>query len=117
MELIMEMIEAGTDGPTDNTSTYDRAFSSDIERLEKDSVALIMKIKAAKKMLPPEDVIQYWNKMRYICMSRLPDFACDLLAAPASSVPSERMFSVSGLLSSGKNIKLTFKMIFIFFKF
>ena len=104
----MEMLEAGRESSPDNTSSFERAFSTDIERLEKDSATLWMKMKAAKKMQPPEDVIQYWNRMRYSSESRLPDFACDLLAAPASSVPSERLFSISGLLSSGMNISVTF---------
>ena len=60
--------------------------------------------------------VQYWlgsgenfrdtdSSKMIICQSYhtgLVDLALDILATPASSVPSERMFSICGILSSGK---------------
>jgi len=50
----------------------------------------------------PEDPQLYWNRMRPICTTRLADVAADLLTVPASSVPSERLFSVAGVMCAGK---------------
>ena len=40
-------------------------------------------------------------------MTGLPGFAQDLLAVPATSVPSERTFNISGLLSENKMSMIT----------
>ena len=103
MDLLLEMIEDGSVAPDDNISTFDRSFTSDIERLEKDSAAIRALVRAGKAPATVDNPIDYWNRMRYVCDSRLPDFACDLLAAPGSSVPSERTFSACGHMSSGKS--------------
>ena len=99
----MEMIEDGSVAPDDNISTFERVFTSDIERLEKDSAAIRALVRAGKAPGTVDNPIDYWNRMRYVCDSRIPDFACDLLAAPGSSVPSERTFSACGHMSSGKS--------------
>ena len=103
MDLLREMLEDGTVGPDDNMSSFERAFTSDIEHLEKDAAPYRAMVRAGKAPGTVENPIDYWNRMRYVCDSRLPDFACDLLAAPGSSVPSERTFSACGYLSSAES--------------
>ena len=49
-----------------------------------------------------EDPQLYWNRMRPICSTRLADVAADILTIPASSVPSERLFSVAGVICAGE---------------
>ena len=57
----------------------------------------------------PIDPMDFWaREIRYKQFeSELPSVAVDVMDIPASSVPSERLFSISGLLSSGKlfNVK------------
>ena len=57
----------------------------------------------------PIDPIDFWAKALRSKQygSELASVAVDVMAIPASSVPRERLFSFSGLLSSGKlyNIK------------
>ena len=50
----------------------------------------------------PEDPQLYWNRMRPICATRLADVAADILTIPALSVPSERLFSVAGVMCAGE---------------
>ena len=49
----------------------------------------------------PDDPMDFWVKEMKLYTSMLPLLALDVMAIPASSVPSERLFSISGLLSSG----------------
>ena len=52
----------------------------------------------------PMDPLDFWvremNSMEY--ETNIAKLAQDILVIPASSVPSERLFSISGLLSSGE---------------
>ena len=50
----------------------------------------------------PQDPQLYWARMRPICATRLADVAVDLLTCPATSVPSERLFSVAGVMCAGE---------------
>ena len=58
-------------------------------------------IQAGKEQMP-EDPQLYWNRMRAICSTRLADVAADILTIPSSSVPSERLFSVAGVMCAGE---------------
>ena len=49
----------------------------------------------------PVDPMDFWVKEMGQFTLKLPLLALDIMAVPASSVPSERLFSISGLLSSG----------------
>ena len=51
---------------------------------------------------PIDDPLDYWvdNELKYETM--LPMIAQDILCIPATSTPSERLFSASGLLTSGR---------------
>ena len=100
MDLLLDLIQEGEVGNEGNTCVLEQAFNSDIEKLEKDTNQHIEMVKSGKSS-NQEDILEYWNKMRYCSLSKLPDLACNLLVIPASSVPSERLFSISGLLSSG----------------
>ena len=100
-DLLFDLIQEGEVGNQNNTCMIEQAFNADIEKLEKDTAAYVERVKAGKVAEKEEDIIEYWNKMRYCSLSKLPDFACNVLVTPASSVPSERLFSIAGLLSSG----------------
>ena len=66
----------------------------------------------------PEDPQLYWNRMRPICATRLADVAADILTIPASSVPSERLFSVAGVMCAGEQSRILSYlciMLFVFF--
>ena len=86
-------------------SRSDNKLAADFERLEKDAKELFCQTAeavAARKPCPPtEDPLDYWVRMLYLGKSKLSSVACDLLVIPATSVPSERFFSLSGFLSSG----------------
>ena len=58
------------------------------------------------KTCNPTDPMDFWVKELkcYQFESSLSCLALDIMAIPASSVPSERLFSISGLLSSGLNL-------------
>ena len=78
-----------------------RRFASDLDRLKKDSIYALSKLEANKDDVP-DDPIQYWIKVRCLYSTKLPELAADLLCIPASSVPSERLFSVAGVMCAGK---------------
>ena len=86
-------------------STADTKLSADFEVLEKDAKNLFCQTAAAiaaKKPCPPaEDPMDYWIRMLYLGKTQLAAVALDILCIPATSVPSERMFSLCGFLSSG----------------
>ena len=49
----------------------------------------------------PGDPMDFWVKEMGQFTTKLPLLALDVMVIPASSVPSERLFSISGLLCSG----------------
>ena len=81
-------------------------FANDLERLKKDSIDALREHQAANKgkKKRPVDPQLYWARVRCLCSTKLADVAADLLAIPASSVPSERLFSVSGIMCAGEVI-------------
>ena len=103
MDLLYDLIGEGEIGDASKTSAREQAFNSDIERLTMDVNAHVKMIKAGGSKSEPmyKNILEYWNRFRYGALSKLADLACDLLVIPASSVPSERLFSIAGLLSSG----------------
>ena len=66
MDLLLEMLEDGTVAPDDNISTYDRAFSADIERLEKDSAAIRTLVRAGKAPATVDNPIDYLMRQFWI---------------------------------------------------
>ena len=50
------------------------------------------------------DPLMYWQLNENKYKTVLSEFACDTLSSPISSVPSERMFSACGVMSSGDKI-------------
>ena len=80
-------------------------FSADLDRMKKGAAEALRKhrgdIAAGTEQLP-QDPQLYWARMRPICATRLADVAVDLLTCPASSVPSERLFSVAGVMCAGE---------------
>ena len=100
MDLVLDMIQSGEAENIQEVSAFELAYKTDIERLEKDSMMALRKVKATQKEVEG-DVLDYWNQFRYTGQSGLADLACDILVAPATSVSSERMFSSTGSLSSG----------------
>ena len=59
-----------------------------------------------EKTKAPADPMDFWAKehRRKEFLTKLPALALDIMAIPASSVPSERLFNISGMLSSGKPV-------------
>ena len=78
-------------------------FATDLERLKKDSMDALREHQAANKdkKKRPDDPQLYWARVRCVCSTMLADVALDLLTIPSSSVPSERLFSVSGIMCAG----------------
>ena len=109
MDLVMDLISSGAADTMQQVSAFDESFRADIERLERDSAAILQKIRTTGKSPDlSEDILEYWNRFRYSSQTKLPDLACNLLVAPASSVPSERLFSIAGELSSGEEFVFVF---------
>ena len=50
------------------------------------------------------DPLMYWQLNGNKYKTVLSEFACDTLSSPSSSVPSERMFSICGVMSAGDYI-------------
>ena len=76
-------------------------ISADLDRMKRGAMEALRKhrdnTQAGAKQVT-EDPQLYWHRMRPICATRFADLAADLLTAPASSVPSERLFSVAGVM-------------------
>lgn len=106
MDLLMDLIGSGQvqNGTADQVTDLDARFYSDLEILKKDSDATIQKYLRTGKM-EDQDILKYWDRMSYLCGSKLAEAACNILVIPSSSVPSERLFSIAGLMSSGRSIK------------
>ena len=100
MDLVLDMIQSGEADNLEEASAFEIAFTTDIERLERDSMIALQKYKTRGEV-PEGDVLDYWNQFRYTSQSGLADLACDTLVAPAASVSSERLFSSAGSLSTG----------------
>ena len=80
-------------------------FAKDLDRYKKDSVEALAKLQANREKQKPDDPLEYWVMVRCLCSTKLADVACDILCIPASSVPSERLFSVAGVMCAGKNVR------------
>ena len=75
--------------------------------LKKDALEAVAKHQAHKRAGKEQDLqdpLEYWAEMQSICATRLAHVAADLLTIPASSVPSERLFSVSGVMCAGEHV-------------
>ena len=92
-----------------------------MDRLKKDALAAVAKHQAHKragKEQELQDPLEYWAEMQSICATRLAEVAADLLTIPAMSVPSERLFSVSGVMCAGEHvIKMSSGHLDIFIRF
>ena len=76
-----------------------------MDRVKKGALEAVAKHQANKragKEQQLEDPLDYWAEMQSICATRLAHVAADLLTIPATSVPSERLFSVSGVMCAGE---------------
>ena len=83
MDLILDLFQSGEADHVKEISTFELAFKTDIEQLEKDSMLALQKFKTTRKA-PEGDVLNCWKE------SRLPDLACDdtLVALAAQSAYS-----------------------------
>ena len=78
-----------------------------MDRLKKGALEAVAKHQADKRAGKEQqlvDPLDYWAEMQSICATRLAYVAADLLTIPATSVPSERLFSVSGVMCAGEHI-------------
>ena len=62
------------------------------------SASAKMEDKGQLKTNNPTNPMDFWAKQMKNCETSLAQLAVDVMAIPASSVPSERFFSISGLL-------------------
>ena len=90
-----------------------------MERVKKGALEAVAKHQADKKAgkgQQLEDPLEYWAEMQSLCATRLAHVATDLLTIPATSVPSERLFSVSGVMCAGDHIIMssTLRTLFVF---
>ena len=82
-------------------------FSDDMDRVKKGALEALAKHQTdqrAGKKMELVDPMVFWVEMQSLCTSKLADVAVDLLSIPATSVPSERLFSVSGVLCAGEHV-------------
>lgn len=54
----------------------------------------------------PDDAVKFW-KNRMLSYGNLAHVACNIVSAPASQAYVERIFSISGLLSSGRRNRMS----------
>ena len=94
-------------------SLLERQFRKDMEILELDALSTLesLRKKEESEKILKEDPTLYWMIKEEKYNTKLPCLALGLLSAPSSSVPSERLFSVASLLSSG-NIFSTISIIY-----
>ena len=90
-----------------SSSTFnllERKFRKDMEILELDAESTLEELQTQRntEKIVHEDPTLYWTLKEEKYNTKLPILACDLLAAPSSSVPSERLFSIASLLSAGR---------------
>ena len=77
-----------------------------MDRVKKGALEAVAKHQADRRAGKEQELVDplvYWVEMQSICTTRLADVAVDLLTIPATSVPSERLFSVSGLMCAGEH--------------
>ena len=88
----------------------EKTLNKDKDTLLLEAASKLLEVQTAteenKLFLMNEDPIEYWNQNKKKYSSRLPIVARNLLAVSPSSVPSERLFSIASLLSSGISIFL-----------
>ena len=94
------------------THTIHQMVVTDLETCKKEMMAIMEK--TFEENSEWADPMMHWEVSRDKYKTALPDLALDILATPASSVPSERMFSICGLLSSGKGERKYFIFVFQF---
>ena len=78
MDLLRGMIGSGqaASGNAEHITGFEARFHSDIGILRKDADATIQRY------------LKYWDRMTYLCDSKLAVVATNILVIPASSVPS-----------------------------
>ena len=106
LKFFSKNIEKTAKDASSNTfSLLERKFRKDMEILELDALSACEELQKQADMenLLQEDPTLYWVIKEGKYNSKLPLLACGLLAAPSSSVPSERLFSIASLLSSGNS--------------
>ena len=119
LKFFSKMIDdAAKKNPTSSNSQLERKFKKDLETFEMDCDSKLEEVQLSdnKEELMMEDPATYWHLHESKYHSKLPVLARALLSAPPSSVPSERMFSVASLLSSGKS-SIFFKFLYLFYIF
>ena len=107
LDLLKDLVGSGQ-VPSDNAeyvTNLEARMLSDLGILKKDADAVIQRYLRTGKIDDNQDILKYWDRMSYLCDSKLPEVACNLLVTPPSSVPSERLFSIAGLMSGGEFIK------------
>ena len=108
LKFLSKKIIRGNNGSTSDPAA---ALKRDLDQYQIKSKQVLNKLmqsashkvgeEGEMKTRNPTDPMDFWVKELLQSETALSSLALDIMAIPASSVPSERLFSISGLLSSG----------------
>ena len=98
LKYLKENDDLNKNQPQGRTHEIHQRVVTDLALCRKEMIAYKERVFAGEDWSDP---LLYWEVNREKYMTGIVDYSLDILSTPASSVPSERMFSIAGILSSG----------------